>query len=55
MFGRYAAADEGWWYLLKFVIEVGTNAEAADEADDTRISRIVHSWRDDVAKYERAA
>lgn len=53
LFGRYAAAGEGWWYLLKFVVEVGTNADVVDEADDARFSKIVRSWRDDVAKYEQ--
>ena len=54
MFGRYAAADAGWYWELKFTRTLGMTG-AAKAYDDTFIRRahvIIEKWARDTDRYE---
>jgi hypothetical protein len=53
-FGQYSAVDEGWWFTLQFLSEVGSHSSPQEEGQGPRIDKIIRAWSKDVGRYRKA-
>lgn len=53
-FGRFAAAEAGWWYSLRFLVEFTLNENTTNETIVARMDKIIRAWAADVVKYREA-